>query len=103
MIRTSIFHLLAPAILFVLATTAIGCSRPADAPEAPPTAPAAASAAAPAPAEQPQFEPAYPADVSSEGLSPHDTEQQTLPHSHDGGEEHTHGEKEEEDDHGHPH
>lgn len=104
MIRTPILHLLAPAILFVLATTALGCSRPAETPEtAAPTGPAVASAAATAPAEQIQFEPAYPAEVSSEGLSPQDTGQQTQPHRHDGGEEHAHGEKEEADDHGHPH
>jgi hypothetical protein len=53
------------------------------------------------------FEPAYPADVSREGLSPQDAAQQEMPHSHDGGAEHTHADEpdqgEGEGDHGHPH
>jgi hypothetical protein len=53
------------------------------------------------------YEPAYPTEVSSEDLSESDVTQQETPHSHDGGEEHTHGDEEDhaedEGDHGHPH
>jgi hypothetical protein len=78
--------------------------------EAPPAAGETGAAAAAAPSPTPTgvaFEPAYPADVSKEGLSQQDVTQQETPHSHDGGEEHTHaGEKDDakdEGDHGHPH
>ena len=68
----------------------------------------AATAATPSPTPTGvAFEPAYPADVSAEGLSQQDVTQQETPHSHDGGEEHTHagetGDAKDEGDHGHPH
>ena len=69
-------------------------------------APAAVAEPGP-PASDVAYEPAYPADVSSEGLSEGDVAQQETPHSHDGGEEHTQGDEEvhgeDEGDHGHPH
>ena len=46
------------------------------------------------------YEPAFPEEVSGEGLSEEDTQQQEAAHSHDGGEPHEHG-AEEEDGHSH--
>ncbi|HSM51823.1 MAG TPA: hypothetical protein VLA75_10505, partial [Thermoanaerobaculia bacterium] len=93
----------ASAIALALVTGTLGCARPADRkPEAATVAPTAAPAAEAASAG-PQYEPAYPADVSTEGLTDKDAQQQARPHAHDGGEEHTHGEDEKEGDHGHAH
>jgi len=100
MTRNSTPHLLALAIALALSAGALGCSRPADTPrEAAPAAPATTTL----PAEEPKFEAAYPADVSAEGLTAKDAEQQRKVHSHDGGAPHAHDEKEKEGDHGHPH
>lgn len=100
MTRFSTPHVSALAITLVLAAGSVGCSRPADTTlKAAPTASAAATQSV----EEPKYEPAYPTEVSAEGLTAKDTEQQAKPHSHDGGEAHTHGGKEKEGDHGHPH
>ena len=86
--------------LVLAAAWAIGCGGPSDHAAGEAAAPAAAAS----PAATVAFEPAYPAEVSAEGLSAQDAAQQETPHSHDGGEEHTHGEeKGDEGDHGHPH
>ena len=104
MTRFSIPHVPALALMLALAAGTVGCSRPADnTQKAAPAAPAAAPAAATQAADEPKYEPAYPTEVSAEGLTAKDTAQQAKPHSHDGGEEHAHGEKEKEGDHGHPH
>lgn len=99
--RFSTPHVSALAIAFVLTASTVGCSRPADTTlnVAPPAAPVAAAQ----PVEEPKYEPAYPAEVSAEGLTEKDKAQQAKPHRHDGGQEHAHGEKDKDDDHGHPH
>lgn len=91
-----------PLITAALVTGALAC---AGTPEPGPEAPAAAeSPSVPAASTEPAFEPAYPAEVSTEGLSEADVAQQ---HSHDGAEAHSHGDDEghgdSEGDHGHPH
>ncbi len=58
------------------------------------------SAAAPTASGEVAFEPAYPADVSAEGLSEEDVDQQKAGHSH-GDATHTHGEEEDAADHDH--
>lgn len=75
-----------------LAGVAVGCSRPESVENTAPAAPAAAPVVTPAKTEEPKYEPAYPAEVSSDGLTEKDAEQQAVPHRHDGGEEHAHGE-----------
>jgi hypothetical protein len=88
-------------LVLAVATVLAGCGRTA---EQSPAADAPAPAAAASPAATVAYEPAFPADVSAEGLSATDAAQQETPHSHEGGEEHTHAEeKADEGDHGHPH
>ncbi len=101
----------------MLAIVVVSCQPGESATQAPPTAesPAAEPAAAETPAEdatppdattpagEVTYEPAYPADVSSEGLSEEDTAQQEgSEHSH-GGATHTHGEDESQADDEHEH
>lgn len=58
--------------------------------DSPENADAEASDAEAADAETIEFEPAYPADVSTEGLSSEDVDQQKKEHSHDEGDDHSH-------------
>ena len=97
MLRLSTRGVTSLALLLVLAAGAVACSRVTETPRS------ATPASATEPAEEPKYEAAYPADVSSEALSEKDTAQQAKPHRHDGTEEHTHGDKEKEGGHGHPH
>lgn len=95
---------LAASLLLPAALLAGACGR--DAGDGTGEAAAETPAAAASPTAGVAYEPAYPTDVSAEGLSAQDVSQQEIPHRHDGGEEHTHGEGEdaaESDDHGHPH
>jgi hypothetical protein len=91
------------AITLATAASGLGCAGKAEPPSPAPLA-AAEQATTPPAAGEPVFEPAYPAEVSTEGLSETDVAQQ---HSHDGAEPHAHGEEEGHDgsegDHGHPH
>lgn len=95
------------SILFALPIVVVvgACGRD-DAPPGAGDPGAAAAAPSPTPTGV-AFEPAYPADVSPEGLSQQDVTQQETPHSHDGGEEHTHADEKDdgndEGDHGHSH
>jgi hypothetical protein len=95
----------AAALALALAAVAAGCSQPPPAGpvETTPTPAGAPAAPATPPAETTTYEPAYPPDVSPEGLTEKDAAQQAKPHRHGGGEAHTHDEKEQEGDHGHPH
>jgi hypothetical protein len=91
-----------PTLLLILPLLFLGtaCAGPTKTTPEKPTPSAAA-----APTKAPEYEPAYPADVSTEGLTEKDAQQQ-KPHSHDGGKPHVHdGEKHEKgaDDHGHAH
>ncbi len=62
--------------------------------------PVATDAPTPPASEEVAYEPAYPADVSSEGLSDEDEAQQKAGHSH-GDATHSHGEDENQADHDH--
>jgi hypothetical protein len=101
-------HAFRPAVLtsaLLLALATVACGDGHDHAHEPA---AATAAAQPSPTTGAvTFEPAYPAEVSPEGLTEQDVTQQETPHSHDGGEEHTHGDEEDHDagegDHGHPH
>jgi hypothetical protein len=104
--RNTSLRVLRSILLALLLIVAVGaCGRDAAQPVG---GDQGAAAAAPSPTPTGvAFEPAYPADVSPEGLSQQDVTQQETPHSHDGGEEHTHADEKDdakdEGDHGHPH
>ncbi len=95
-------------LLTTLAATFSSCrpgeSEPPSTPAPEQTEPTAAEPSPPASSEEVAYEPAYPADVSSEGLSEEDVAQQEADHSHDGG-EHSHdgGDHTHDEDDGHQH
>lgn len=96
MTHTQTFLLLSTLLLGLGSTACGGDSGQEPSPDP------STEAEAPAPeagSEEVAYEPAFPEDVSAEGLSDEDVAQQES-HSH-GGEEHTHGEGEDHDDHEH--
>jgi hypothetical protein len=89
-------------LVLPLALLAGACGGGAEPPRAEGTPPATAAEASADRTGGVAFEPAYPGEVSEEGLSERDVEQQQMLHSHDGGEPHTHDEGAR-DGHSHPH
>lgn len=107
---TRIQSLLVVSTLMIVLASCQPSEPAAPAPASEPAAPETPESTAPPATEEVSYEPAYPTDVSSEGLSEGDVEQQEASHSHGGAEhshddgEHSHGEGEEDPaDHDHKH
>ncbi len=79
--------------ILTLVLTLVACApSPKSEPQGEQSAPAAKGSerVAPPTAEEINYEPAYPDDVSDEGLTDEDVEQQEAGHSHGAGADHTH-------------